>query len=801
MPEPKRLLGLLNTTTPAIADYCREIANRGLGAYRQIVQTGAKSGRSYYSHVLNGVTIIEKLRPGLALSDPQTRLLFLGYTVHDINKVAEARGERGSYNALATEARFAGELEMLGAAAFLPDWRSYLADIAFLARAHQGHLAVVADGLNLRQSGRYRLPLAELERLGNLMKAVDCLDLSEELGETAQKQKFLAWVNAASRGRGWQWTWHRLAENRGILTNVVHNVLVDLLCERFQAIPLLYYPDGVAYLVPAEVDLSWDESDTRAAARAAGAAFAQLQLGELESFVTPTKDGIKVAAAAFESGAGLGLILDRVVARVYRKTYKADDLATYEANIRAKDLQPGLVKVAPEGQALLDELLGDQKALLTSDEGQLRAGELALAYKLLLGEYADQKTVKAQPWQRVYEVFELPQDVRAVANLVNATRRGRFLARWLDQGLESYIARVGADTPTQITTGGAEQGSEQLAAYLQAYLDLPFAAGRGRALVRALEVYTHDRHRQCCHCGSLGPADEWMSADVPASLGVQSFSNRLPGGVRGDPKRHVCPLCRLQYTLEKLAWVNHRDKQGQERRTFYLHLYPHGFFTEPLLRSWWENAQTLQREQHTAFLVDADSHFREWQRERGAPVAIHPTKINGVALPKLAETIGTTPVLPIHAPGQNYREQFLLAVETAVVLQRYFGCRVLLSRLPVPPLPATAVRTLFFEGVPAALRWLLPSDDFDAAAAELLFGRLRALHRARALLATGRDDPPIVLDLACAATDDPLRVYHVADQLIERRQRKVRGGAAEWTGIHLARELGPILEELASGRN
>src|SRR5436190_10104227 len=95
-----------------------------------------------------------------------------------------------------------------------------------------------------------------------------------------------------------------------------------------------------------------------------------------------------------------------------------------------------------------------------------------------------------------------------------------------------------------------------------------------------------------------------MAAQVPSNIGVQYFTNRLEGGSQRDPKRNVCPVCRAQFILEKLAWRSHRDKQGAEQLTFYLHLFPYAFFTGPLLKAWWLSIQNLRDVDHTAFLVD-----------------------------------------------------------------------------------------------------------------------------------------------------------------------------------------------------
>src|SRR5260370_37815706 len=103
----------------------------------------------------------------------------------------------------------------------------------------------------------------------------------------------------------------------------------------------------------------------------------------------------------------------------------------------------------------------------------------------------------------------------------------------------------------------------------------------------SLRQYASKRqYEQCCHCGAALKASEWISVQVPKSIGVQIFSNRLEGGSPREPKRNVSAVCRAQYILEKLAWRSHGDRQGAKQVPFYLHLFPYAFFTQQLLRAW-----------------------------------------------------------------------------------------------------------------------------------------------------------------------------------------------------------------------
>jgi CRISPR-associated protein Csc3 len=294
---------------------------------------------------------------------------------------------------------------------------------------------------------------------------------------------------------------------------------------------------------------------------------------------------------------------------------------------------------------------------------------------------------------------------------------------------------------------------------------------------------------------------------VPPSIGVQSFSNRLEGGSPYEPKRNVCDVCRAQFILEKLAWRSHRDKRGDEQLTFYLHLFPYAFFTQPELHAWWLSIDRLRDSDHSAFLIDTRTYFRQLEASQGEPaIQGYKTGVNGLGLPRLSETISNTPVLPIVAPGENYGLQFLLALEKAVVLTRWFECRAILSRSPVPPLNLSHEQVdgrpvvLMIEGMPRNMSWLLPTTSLDSEGVKTLSEKLGLLYRTtEKLYYKGADLDAAPHDLAVAAADDPLALYYEADRLIEKKIASEKGKAAtspEQQAIALSRQIAPLLNEL-----
>ena len=457
--------------------------------------------------------------------------------------------------------------------------------------------------------------------------------------------------------------------------------------------------------------------------------------------------------------------------------------------------------------------------------------------------------MKVDAWTRTYRLFNLPESNDETYKLIDPYRRGYFIARDmpdinLDEMEEAALADIAqleeqaAQAPaagkankakvsqTQSMFDGYEEIADEqlengyLADYLKVNLEVWDTASSSsdqstlsRPIIAIdfgenLRQYASKRqYEQCCNCGTALKASEWMAAQVPTSIGVQSFSNRLEGGSSRDPKRNVCAVCRAQYILEKLAWRSHRDKQGAEQVTFYLHLFPYAFFTQPLLRAWWVSINRLRDSDHTAFLISSREYFRNFNElQEDIQIEGHRTTTNGLGLPILSEALSNTPVLPIIAPGDNYGSQFMLALEMTVILVHWFECRAILSRSPIPLINLSNEKiddkpvVLMVEGMPRNMSWLVPETSMYREQVELLCSRLSQLHRlSKTLYYVGSKSDDIPHDFAVAAADDELALYYEADRLIEKKIDAEKGRmkiSPEQYAITLSRQVAPILQKL-----
>ena len=219
------------------------------------------------------------------------------YSVHDLNKLEQFSHYR-SYNPIGVKENFAEELERIGLHAFFPEYGEYLEDITTLARSHSAHLHTVGE-LWVKSHDPYTLGRERLEDLRHLLRAMDVIDLSHTLEERAKKEAFLFELNTflskQTPVKQYEFQWHKVSENRGILTNIIHNRIAEYLETHCECIPLLFYPDGVAYLVHKDKKIIYADYDLKAISQSVSASINKMTRSKFSTdFINSTISGIKV---------------------------------------------------------------------------------------------------------------------------------------------------------------------------------------------------------------------------------------------------------------------------------------------------------------------------------------------------------------------------------------------------------------------------------------------------------------------------------------------------------------------------
>lgn len=779
---------LLKFSGPAddvFGDYIKHAANGGLARYRAIVQTGGKAGQPLYAHVIDMVFTLVRLLDLLELSVEEQRVLMLALSIHDLNKVPEFLHIR-SYNEIAVPENIAAELERVGADEFFPAWREYLLDIEALMRAHSGHYQVAGNMLNRRQS-RFALGNERVGQLAHLMRGLDKLDLSHDLRETTHKEDFLKDFNAFCSTQ-YGLVYHVVAEQRGILSNVIHNRVAEYMQTEHDLLPLLYYPDGVVYLIERgrEIRLSSEDYDQMGDSVAT---FLEDQTrGNFADFIKAGNQGIKIQPRCLALGVPFPRMWQEVLNIIERKKYATLD------NMETKARERTTQRVGEDEGSAADgvrERLA-HVYLLPRDEETLHLGELVRSYYIFLNKHFKKEV--DDPWARVYDLLDVPEDSREMFDYFDPNYdRAYALVPELTLNYEETAKRIIEDGRTLLATSTAESSWPQtFRQYVRQNVQFSFQLPDAVDFSGYLKQYVAGNHKQSAYGSTSFETELWRAGDVPKTIKVQQFSNRLAGGP-GDPVKRVDPVTKAQFLLEKLNYP-----PANRASTFYLHIYPYAFYSHAYLAMWRRTVRELAELDISALFIKTDDMLRDLFAGEAIQLHVSASNSNGLPLPGAPEMLGNLLIWPLNAPGANNTEQFWYAFTCAFAMHKFVGGRVVLTRSAVPVTGAGEFGSLLLDEIPLSLEGLLRQNNFDYKEVGNLQQRLRALYDIYARVFNPRSGVNEVLALAESLNDGALGVYHTTERLLLQRMRDdKRASSSEWAIIRAAAQVTPSLKQLS----
>ena len=773
-------LGIYSGADILFQTYVEEIANKKLRGYQEIIQYGAKAGESLYLHIINGIFVLERLRPILDLNDLEVQLLFSGFSVHDLNKLQEFQDEKRSFNYLANAKNVSAVLTNLEMIRFFPEWQDYLKDIEVLIRAHSRHYHTYDETLDLNYAPYSHDKDRLLNYLVPIIRAMDVIDLSKTLEERPKKVDFLRELNRILDIQ-YEFVYHKVSEQRGILTNLIHNEIVKYLETEKDLLPLLYYPDGVAYLVDRNQDPQITTDEIATLGNRIVNNIESKTSREFRKFIQGSPAGIKVDEKCLALGLPFEQIWNQVRNIISERKYaaKVDDMndrcrgRLQNAREKLQGTKPSKKNPDPTAQiALIDEILAEDDHLLPPDDAIVRIGELVRTYYIFLNKHFSQTIPDA--WNYIYDLLELPLEIedttcRPRYAAFNAlSDRGYIIGRDLyksDRDLDEIYELIVDDGTTIMETSRPASEFEILADYVHKYVDFSFATDRGRHFAKNLERYVRSNHVQCSTCGAEFETAEWMKPDVPANIKVQYFSNRLEGGTSREPKRRVCSICRIQHMLDKICY-----NVGGSTATFFIHLYPISYFTDVFIKAFRAAQDRFQNPDFPSVFLKTDDALRHYQETTQLELILpfSRTKVNGNPLPKFSEALGNILTIPVNTPGKNHTEEVLYAIENALLYQRFLGCRAVLTDSSIPLFSGDEFSHFFIDHIPPAFRGWLPDNDLNSDMTQQAFKQLLKLHGIRSRI--GSIDADDLVRLIRSLNYDALELYYVTHRMIKREQ-------------------------------
>jgi CRISPR-associated protein Csc3 len=726
-------------------------------------QYGSRAGRSLAEHLDSACQFVLTVSKLAQVPDEKRSLILAATAVHDLNKL-DTDGR--NVKTLARDRTFLQEqLDRAGVAGWVKTDED-LELVRRLIERHSGHSA--SDGM------RFLPEDPNIKRWAAMLIGGDLYDLGipgeqrvrkveNELTVALQRDTHLFKVG--------------LSEDRGYLTALLLAACEEVLHENGLA-TLSIEPDGQLFLGECfpEKDL------TLAIAQRWHRKINQVFSGNVEQLVKASKDGIKVDPQAVQQNPDAAI--EQVDALLVKKFsgYKADKIVQ---DVQKYGGEAGEAAVATAAALGLLPISNAEEFAVS--EG-LKAAYLS---------YREADLSPKDAWDRIAEQVELAPEQRAALEPFNA-QYGRclFVAKAVSRGQEA-ISSLLRDSFQLRQTEDTAVSQDLIDAVAQL---LNFAKPTTWQGFSELTSYVETKPRLRCSLGptSTAQVEELISAKMPPETKVQSFSNRLPGGMSAEPKRRGDKLSALGY---QLLTVGANFPKASKQAPLYLHFsLPKGSSVE-LQRIW---KQFLQRTAATN--EDGTVTVDELPLYRDNQITFKANKVVGFALPKRPEFIHSTVTIPVLWGDINNSlaliKSLRLALEMALALDIGFPF-VLSANLEIASNWDIFGRV---EGIPSTLQPLLGSGQYlregnlskqarqRQVTAETVLERLQCLGQLSVAVASLAKKDDCLYDLARAAAR-PLELYYVLLRWLLREQEDPNLEAT-WTRIK--KPLTTLLESLMS---
>lgn len=697
------------------------------------------------------------------------------------------------------------------------DWQDFVDEIIWISNnagdKHDADQGLNTRGLELldddRIDGRIRNVLV------NLVKLSDRLASIIKHPQDSAKTSLQNLLSSLSNDGQFKFTYHALSDNRGVLTNVLNNALMDLHPQDFFE-PLLYLPDGVVYLARADapaiaVDRTPNQvvekikslcggelrkRQTGFARDGKGLKFADyywlfFEIGELMDvaksaacrIIPSTKNSSAAKRSAslvnFKDGDELSNYIDVE----FDDDYRIDRLAEFGDTLcrgiwkgwcdRFDEWQKQRLKAERKTLPNLDltqnlaEFLGLSEAMtaVRAIQALKKTGGVPLDWYYLSAQYIQRNTHLDD--QQVQAVMD--QMVNYAAKIVTPVVQEFTLPDgWED--LRTYVQRV-VTLPTGLVTPPTSD---------------PFLIELDR--YKAAKVTGRGRENVCAMSSSSYTVTEQMES---ATLFTpQVYSNRQILFNAQAAKRQICAIWSIEIMLRQIL-MNQTNATGGDfegRKYRYLYLYPAYFFTPETNRFLQKAYSWIRR---TRFDADIRKHLVNEQQIAQFNIENYQS-VDALLIQEESEKDQTFklnyPNEPLTfffmalPPGRDATdiESWVMPSWLAFALPLILDVKVVASESPVPPFVSGAdfEQTTVLDGEHQAITTLVKRDVYrlDAILPQQpkQFSPLNALSAAYCIhleVNRKKDGDPDWGKLTALARDletNPLYVFHYLTKLLRK---------------------------------
>ncbi len=813
--------------------------------------------QSFISHLLNGLfptyRIVKRLKsPEIATNrvkrqcgDTEIRLFIASYILHDFDKFPDyptwlvANDSEGKF----TERRWRDDpphksdapnfgrgyvrqkIQELGLDRLLgEDWETHLDDIVWLSH-NAGEKYDSDRGLEIRGLREGRLDprvrgvIRDLVRVSDLFASI--VKHPRDVESDGKTDKLPELLNDLSNGQ-LKFSYHALSDNRGVLTNILNNALIDAHPKQYYT-PLLYLPDGVVYLATADAPaIDTDDIPDRVIAKIQSLCAKQLSKRQI-GFSRDGK-GLKFADYYW-----LFFRIDELMkVSIDAARRILPDTKTASAGKRSESLQdfqekgelPNDINVVFGNEIQIDRLAEFGDILCRGIWGKWR--DRATDYQKQLPKAERKAIPDIDLTQNLAEHLGLSKEIPALNKIQSLKKTGGVPLDWYYLAAKFYQKNPGKDSAenlefmdsmvTYATSRIAPileefkipDGWDDLRTYVSQVISLPVGAvvepKPDSFLVelsryKAAKIAGRGRENVCAMSSSSYTVTEQMESAT--LFAPQVYSNRQILFNAQAAKRQICSIWTVEIMLRQILMskTNATGADFESRKYRYLYLYPAYFFTpetNKFLQSAY-NAITQTRfdaELRKHFVLkDQVAKFEIENYQQVDDLLIKPNSQSEddrtfkISYPD-DETLTFFFIgLP---PGREPTdtESWVMPTWLALTLPFVMDVKVVATESPVPPFISGAEfeQTVLLDGEHQAMRSLVRKDDYRLD--KILPRQSREFSPLNALTAAycihleanrkkdGNPDWGKLSDLARDIETDPLYVFHYLSKWL-RKQDKI----------------------------
>ena len=541
--------------------------------------------QSMLTHVLNGIfpTLQIVRESEVDLSDIEKKIYLMAYTLHDLDKLVNVQGL--SVADTEKKSEFYGYLdewvERLHFDMFCPAYDEYREDIGYLVLNTQ-----VKYGADLNpQNFDRQLPTDRHEFLKDMCRCSDLIAyFMKNPASFLERQDIRDSLTLLSRGK-LVFSYHKVSENRGMLTNVINNALLAEMRDNFGWKPFLFFPTGVTYL----------------------------QMRNSEDKVLPTRDDIaEVVVEKLKTYCTSRLRQNLNGFTRGGKGFKYADYydAFFQPHEMLDLIQKGCFKILRQDKApssgkrlaKLQQLQTEGKIpedISLDFEDDLRVDQLAeylVEVEKLIGGFASRETVANEMlsylgMSELQEVFAsipsqggVPLPWYFIAGKYLLQNRGKDENDMRDL-FEDIAKHVTAVFDESIQNQPQSDSFAVLQDYIKQTVDINGHQSIHQDFQTELTRYTNTKKvgrgsdKGCSLCSSVFQTQESRETDV--IFAPQVYSNKNPIN-SGRVRRGICELCQLEMMLRQILIRSRWNLIGagyESVKIKWLYLYPSYFFT------------------------------------------------------------------------------------------------------------------------------------------------------------------------------------------------------------------------------